>query len=536
MPKRALGRLSAAAALILFGAGALRSFSVEPPEEVEPPEQAAPEAVAQAERVREEPWRPEIPRTWDEKAIATVELPLALGAKVEHLTAEEYYSIPPRVIARSYPVYHPDREPEGYLEKLEKIEPEIAFDPEKLATEEDWIAAGELVFTTPIAYDALVKVETVRDPAWYEKTGVPVANDGTVPFFRYFVLEKGKVRLGEFSCAACHTRVMDDGSVIRGAQGNFPLARLDALALKERLGQAEDPEKAVRDRVAGIARTWGVPWAGKMDPTARHAELTPEETYELEAAIPAGVQPRFGTSAFHPVQIPDLIGVADRRYLDRTGHAQHRSVGDLMRYGALQQGMAFLDRFTWGDGEGLDLRGERGIPPWMRRFTDEQLYALALFVYSLEPPPSPHPFDELAARGQKVFEREECNRCHTPPLYTSNKLTPALGYEPPADHPRAADIISRTVGTDPGLALYTRRGTGLYKVPSLKGVWYRGPFGHSGWAATLEDWLDPKRVEEGYVPTGFKPFGKPYAVKGHPFGLKLDAEERRALIAFLKTL
>ena len=29
---------------------------------------------------------------------------------------------------------------------------------------------------------------------------------------------------------------------------------------------------------------------------------------------------------------------------------------------------------------------------------------------------------------------------------------------------------------------------------------------------------------------------KTYAVKGHPFGLNLSAEDKRALIAFLKTL
>ena len=41
------------------------------------------------------------------------------------------------------------------------------------------------------------------------------------------------------------------------------------------------------------------------------------------------------------------------------------------------------------------------------------------------------------------------------------------------------------------LALRTRRGTGYYRVPSLKGVWYSGPFEHNGSVATLEDWFDP---------------------------------------------
>ena len=71
-----------------------------------------------------------------------------------------------------------------------------------------------------------------------------------------------------------------------------------------------------------------------------------------------------------------------------------------------------------------------------------------------------------------------------------------------------------SVGTDANLTLKTRRGTGYYEVPSLKGVWYQNTFGHSGWCATLEDWWDPKRVREDYMPTGFNPNGtKPYTVK-----------------------
>jgi hypothetical protein len=93
------------------------------------------------------------------------------------------------------------------------------------------------------------------------------------------------------------------------------------------------------------------------------------------------------------------------------------------------------------------------------------------------------------------------------------------------------------VGLDPGLAMRTRKGTGFYKVPSLKGVWYRGPFEHSGSIATHEDWFDPKRLNDDYVPTAWNPPGvKTRAIPGHPFGLNLPAEDTRALIAFLRSL
>jgi CxxC motif-containing protein (DUF1111 family) len=261
-----------------------------------------------------------------------------------------------------------------------------------------------------------------------------------------------------------------------------------------------------------------------------------EQIAEWHTAIPPGVIARQGTSPIYPPQIPDLIGVKDRKYLDHTGLQLHRSIADMMRYSALNQGADMLSSYG---GFIPGARDSRTLPdPLTRsRYSDEQLYALALYIYSLNPPANPNRFDRLAARGQQVFKREGCAVCHTPPLYTNNKLTPVVGFNVPAEHLEKYDILPRSVGTDPALALKTRRGTGYYKVPSLKGVWYRGPFEHNGSVATLEDWFDPRRLRDDYVPTGFRGAGmKTRAVKGHAFGLDLSAADRKALIAFLKTL
>jgi len=111
------------------------------------------------------------------------------------------------------------------------------------------------------------------------------------------------------------------------------------------------------------------------------------------------------------------------------------------------------------------------------------------------------------------------------------------GFEVPEVHRRRYGILWTSIGTDPRLALQTRRGTGYYKVPSLKGVWYRGPFEHNGSVATLEDWFDARRLRDDYIPTGFRGTGVKFrAIKGHPFGLDLSAADQGALIAFLKTL
>jgi hypothetical protein len=264
--------------------------------------------------------------------------------------------------------------------------------------------------------------------------------------------------------------------------------------------------------------------------------MSVEEIATAHEAIPPGVLARQRSSVYSPPHVPDLIGVKDRHYLDATGLVRHRNIGDLMRYAALNQGGDDLSRY--GDFRPIEVfRGKMPEPSELGRYSDEQLYALAVYIYSLKPPPNPNKLDSLAASGQTIFEREGCGMCHTPPLYTNNKLMPADGFNVPKEHLKNYDILPMSIGTDPDLTLKTRRGTGYYKVPSLKGLWYRSMFGHSGWAAKLEDWFDPRRLRSDYVPTGFRGAGvKTRAVKGHEFGLDLSEPDRRALIAFLKTL
>jgi hypothetical protein len=478
---------------------------------------------------------PSIPRTWDDQVITQLEVPLAdPSASPKQITADYYYKIPVRPIYKTYPVYAPGHEPTGYLDWLQSQEPVILWDDKDhappLETEADWIKAGEMVFDAPIAAGGLSG--PLRDPLYvrqaefYQKTGTPVAADGTVPFYRYVIRQKGAVRVGILGCAMCHTRVLPDGAVLKGAQGNFPFDR--AFAYNYRTGGG-NPQSA-----RGLEhKLYATPWV-HPDRLAELEGMSIEQIAAQHDRVPAGVLARNRTSPLTPVQVPDLIGVKDRLYLDRTGLQQHRSIGDLMRYAALNQGGDDLASFAGFIPNGSPLPDPDKA---FRRYSDEQLYALALYVYSLQPPPNPNKPSALSKRGEEVFKRENCSVCHTPPLYTSNKLTIAEGFTPPPGADEKYDVLPVSVGTDPGLALTTRRGTGYYKVPSLKGVWYRSMFGHSGWCATLEDWFDPRRLRDDYVPTGFIPQGmKTYAVKGHRFGLKLSENDRTALIAFLKTL
>jgi hypothetical protein len=483
-------------------------------------------SVAQSAR-----WQPKIPKTWVDSEIATLEVPLADPASSpKYISADYYYRIPVRPIYKSYPIYAPGKEPAGYVERLAKQEPQITFTTSTLRTKQDWIKAGELVFDAPIEFvSSGTLFAEVRKRSWYEKNRVLITKDGIFPNMRYVVREKGKVEVGILSCAMCHTRVMPDGSTIKGAQGNFPDDR--TFGYESRLEEAKDKVEALRSLRTFMRQTYAAPWL-QDNPDSQPDRMSVDEIASVMEAIPPGVCARQGSSPFFPPHIPDLIGIKDRRYLDSSGLVRHRSIADLMRYAALNQGADALSLYG-----GFRPKGELPDPTSESRYSDEQLYALALYVYSLKAPPNPNPVDRQAARGKRVFEREGCAACHTPPLYTNNMLTPADGFRVPDEHRQKFDILEVSVKTDSSLTMKTRRGTGYYKVPSLKGLWYRGPFGHGGWVATLEDWFDPRRVRDDYVPTGFKGHGlTTRAVSGHEFGLDLSETDRKALIAFLKTL
>lgn len=61
-------------------------------------------------------FRPVIRRVWDDAALADWATPLAgLNRRPTHISAAEYYSMPIDNL-KTYPVYIPGREPEGYWE------------------------------------------------------------------------------------------------------------------------------------------------------------------------------------------------------------------------------------------------------------------------------------------------------------------------------------------------------------------------------------------------------------------------------------
>jgi hypothetical protein len=482
----------------------------------------------------------EIPRLWDIRKLKSGFLPLVdRSIEVKPIAEEVFYKIPDRVAYKTYSFYMPGKEPKGYYEWLIQQQPEIVFDASKIKSEEDWIKAGEVIYNMPQAIGSFI--DSVGDMQGVQQFGdllnsihAPITKDGVVPFVQLVVRQKGKIELGFFACALCHNRVMPDGSVLEGGQGNFPFDHWWGTTIKSQIKQMTDSEAMVRKSEI-FRQFYSAPWI-KNESREFITNHDPTNAVSALMATVPGVMHRHGSSLGAPTVIPDLFNAKERKYLDRTGLALQRDIGDMMRYAVLNQEMDFTNSYN---GFKPDPSPDSDIVQNYTRFSNAEAFALAKFIYSLKPLPNPDKQSpELIARGKIIFEQEdECSNCHTPPFYSSNKLTPALGFTPSKEDKRNFDIIDISVKTDPRLALYSRRGTGYYKVPSLIGVWNRSALLHGGYVTSLEEMFNPARQRDDFMPSGFNPnIDKPFAVKGHSFGLDLNAEDKKALLAFLRSL
>lgn len=474
------------------------------------------------------------PRIWDDAALADWTTPIAaLNLRPAHLSAAEYYKVRGDNL-RTYPIYHPDSEPAGYWDNLQNTKPEPLVDVAMLRTPGDWIAAGERAFRGADHFwsrtDDPAIIKQARDPASFR--GVLKLADGTAFGPRWVVTDRG-ISVSYPACANCHFTFRADGSIVfAGPRGARPAG---SPVLNPRIpGAIGSPPVTQRYFVGDDMHTitwrmFSVPWAAdeRID-SLRDAKDRPLQF--LTAGDP-GIFHRPHGSPFFATKIPDLHTLRYSRYLDATATHRLRGPEDVARYAQFINGA-----------DPMDFGSHRFLSDEQRRlrfrYADEVVYAMGAYLLSLEPAKNPERApQEMLDRGAQIFRREGCLSCHVPPDYTSGKLTLAQGYQPPADHPYREDIVPVTVGTDPGLAMKTRKGTGFYKIPSLRGVWYRPRFFHDGSVASLEEMFDAARLKPDHVPGGWKgPGVTQRAVPGHAFGLSLNVEEKSALLAFLRSL
>ena len=478
-----------------------------------------------------------VPKSWTDQQLAGFRIPLAgLGKPPEMVSEQAYYALPENNL-KTYPVYSPDKEPPSYLDWLKQQEPKPLVEVDKLHTQADWIAAGKEVFfgrELPRFSGSEDNLQLIRNPKILAAYRVQTTSDGVLLGLRYVVREKGKVELGTDTCAMCHAQI-HDGKLYAGLPNNFtPFGPLMA-DLTKRYEQIS-PQLLETRRRKHMREDYRVPYL-QDDPNLAVCDLPAEQIADLYARVPLGVYPRNNTSLLYPVKIANLVGVKEYKYFDRTGTARQRDISDLMRYSG-EIGDVSDALTAYGDGPNArSVLANMGLQKGIHRTPDTMLYALALYIDSLEGPPNPNKVDAEAKRGQKIFMKQaNCARCHTPPFYSNNKLTLAEGFTPSPEEVKDLDVMNLSVGTDPGLALKTRKGTGFYRVPSLKMIWTSNAFLHDGSIGSLEELFSADRLKPDFRSSNWGANTPVHAVKGHPFGLDLNDEDRAALVKFLKTL
>jgi hypothetical protein len=181
------------------------------------------------------------PVIWDDAALADWSTPIAaLQIRPGHYTPAEYHSAPVENL-RTYPVYHPDKEPPGYWESLQNKKPEPLVDVSTIRTKSDWIAAGARAFReldSPLTRtNDPALIASIRDRKTFAK--ISGLADGTVIDQRWVVTERGVV-LTNRECASCHTRVTVDRTVEYGAPLSARPPGVAPVGLERFLLQAGD--------------------------------------------------------------------------------------------------------------------------------------------------------------------------------------------------------------------------------------------------------------------------------------------------------
>jgi hypothetical protein len=337
------------------------------------------------------------------------------------------------------------------------------WDGRRPATMEAWIELGRRVFFEYPLRPEVFAEHALAHPAIAREVGLFAAPDGTWPGLVAFRELDRSARVG-ITCALCHVARVPApegpgaGAIVAGR------ARRELDYGRMRLAYHRDTGAPLPEHLAARMAEWG----------PGRADITQDDDED-------------------PVAIPDLWGMRALPYLTQAGTLRHEHPAAL----AIRQ-----------ETQILQANRERTRPP------RELAWALALYVYSLEPPPRvPVLADAHIRAGARTFE-QRCASCHA---HASGSGTP---------------VPAERVGTNPTLALGRARGTGSYRPSPLLRVADAAPYLHHGAVATLEDLLDPERLHEGYA-RGALHRGP---VPGHDYGTELPVEERTALVAYLRTL
>jgi hypothetical protein len=296
-----------------------------------------------------------------------------------HYSSAEYYSVPGDNL-RTYPVYHPDSEPPGYWEELQKKKPEPLVDVASIRTRDDWIAAGRRAFLEVDHFWSRTNdpaiIAQARDPRSFE--GVLKLPDGSAVRPRWVVTAQG-VMLSSPACTGCHVVVRPDSTLMLGGPGGPRPPGTPVLIPRGTGVLASNAPQAMQrffvgDSMSMIAwRQFTVPWA--PDERIESRRNAPGQELQGLAANAAGITNRPHGSPFYATKIVDLHVLRSSRYADATATHRLRGPEDVARYAAFVTGA-----------DPMDFGPHRILSDEQRRvrfrYADEVLYATGMYLMS----------------------------------------------------------------------------------------------------------------------------------------------------------
>jgi hypothetical protein len=195
----------------------------------------------------------------------------------------------------------------------------------------------------------------------------------------------------------------------------------------------------------------------------------------------------------------------------------------------------------------------------------DRLKRIEDWLLEFKAPPYPYAIDDsLASKGETIF-RQHCSSCHDFGSALVGKVTPIdeIGTDP-----HRLDSYTYSLSSNqntlyagyPWRFAHFRKTNGYANMP-LDGIWLRAPYLHNGSVPTLRDLLEPpdKRAKEFY--RGYNVFDQKNVGflsniasegdqqffrfdtslpgnnnSGHVYGTNLSAEEKDALVEYMKRL
>lgn len=149
---------------------------------------------------------------------------------------------------------------------------------------------------------------------------------------------------------------------------------------------------------------------------------------------------------------------------------------------------------------------------------DEDVQLFAEFMRFLAPP-YPREKNSQTERGAQVFQSLGCVSCHVPALATGQNVTASLSHKVV---PLYSDLLVHDMGKDLSDGIQQGEASGgEFRTAPLWGLSQRAFFLHDGRATTVEGAIQMHGGEASAARTRF---------------LKLSAEDREDLLAFLKSL